>query len=459
MAPESRVAADRRRACSHRWHSEEIEPVDALDLLCARIDRRPLFYFEHPVGGRALVAGGQAHAIRTSGATRFSEAAGAARELRRTLVGDSHGAGPPLVGGFGFAPDASPSPVWREFPACWLFLPAEALVLEDRGARRIVTEPCEAAADRARGPRVTDGSRVRDDLTAAIDRIDRSRSLDLTAGAPSAESHRESYEDRWRARVDRVLADIEQGRVSKLVLARSASGSLEAGADVVRVLRSLRDARPGCYTFLVAVGETLFLGSSPELLVRRSGDRVETQSLAGTIARMSDSCTDGELVSRLQASDKDAREHAEVIRGIVEALAPVTDGLEVAERPQVLAVPEAFHLHTPIRGRLRTAASVLDLAGLLHPTPAVCGMPRAEAARRLAAEEPDRGWYSGAVGWMDFDGDGEFAVALRSALLDRGRYVCWAGAGIVAGSRPDAELIETETKMRAVRRALMQDRP
>ncbi|RMF22228.1 MAG: isochorismate synthase [Deltaproteobacteria bacterium] len=456
--PESQEIAHRRSPdCRHRWAADDAEPGDALDYLAARLDQRPLFYFEHPQAQAALVACGEAHAIRSSGAGRFAEAAREARLLGERLC-PSGADGPPLVGGFGFAPDAATSMWWREFPPLWMFLPLEALVRRGNRVTRYTVEPCGGLSAASPGASSA-GVQSAASLAKAVGRLDCSASVDV-GHAHVGESEATGAEDRrWRERVERVLSDIASGRVRKVVLSRSISGSLVGSADVIAMLRRLRETRPGCYTFLIAAGETVFLGSTPELLVRRSREWVETQSLAGTIGRAADERVDRESAAALQASDKDAREHLEVTRGILEALGPVTEDLEVAPRPRILEVPEAYHLHTPIRGRLKTAASALDLAGLLHPTPAVCGMPRAETARRLAAEEPDRGWYSGAVGWMDPSGDGEFAVALRSALLDRGRYVCWAGAGIVAGSEPEAELAETETKMRAARSALLQDRP
>jgi len=208
-------------------------------------------------------------------------------------------------------------------------------------------------------------------------------------------------------------------------------------------------------SFCLSSGDTRFFGSTPESLARVWGDQFETQALAGTSPRGRDSEEDDANARRLLASDKNLREQAAVTGGIKAALAPIASNLRVPDRPDVLRLPEALHLHTPIEGTLRRSTTALELAARVHPTPAVCGSPREQAYRYLQQEEADRGWYSGAVGWLTGSGDGAFAVALRSALADRQLgLTVWAGAGIVSGSRPDAEFDETELKMQAIRCAL-----
>ena len=152
----------------------------------------------------------------------------------------------------------------------------------------------------------------------------------------------------------------------------------------------------------------------------------------------------------LLACPKNAREHQLVRDAITAALAGGLRELVVPPRPELVSLPEAHHLHTPIGGRLRQPRTVLELAGALHPTPAVCGVPREAARALIERDEAERGWYAGAIGWMDARGDGELVVALRSALVEDRRVVLWAGAGIVEGSDADLELAEVEAKMTAL---------
>ena len=158
----------------------------------------------------------------------------------------------------------------------------------------------------------------------------------------------------------------------------------------------------------------------------------------------------------LRDSGKDAFEHAFVVDSIAHALAPLCTDLEIPERPSLTSTREMWHLGTRIRGRIsdpRTTA--LDLALAVHPTPAVCGTPTDEARRLIAGIEGPRGFYAGAIGWSDADGDGDWMVSIRCAEIDADRRgaIAWAGGGIVADSDPDAEVAETGAKLRTVLRA------
>ena len=195
-----------------------------------------------------------------------------------------------------------------------------------------------------------------------------------------------------------------------------------------------------------------FVGASPELLVRRRGEIVESRPVAGTTVADSD-----EALLALAASVKDTREHRYVVDAIVDTLGAHCSELSVAATPEVAVFGPVAHLATPIHGRLHISQpNALDLARLLHPTPAVGGTPRAAALDAIRALEGfDRGRYAGPVGWVDARGDGEWAIALRGAELDGARARLVAGAGIVAGSDPDAEWAETQAKLEPMLRALV----
>ena len=215
---------------------------------------------------------------------------------------------------------------------------------------------------------------------------------------------------------------------------------------------ALRDAFSSCFCFCVGTPEAAFIGASPELLVRRSGAVAATVALAGSARRSADPAVDDHLGEQLLHSAKDRSEHAIVAKRIERRLGPVAVWVERAAEPVVIRVANIQHLATPIHAQLAESRSVLELAEILHPTPAVGAEPRGEEGERLIAglERLERGWYAGPVGWMDAVEDGEFCVALRSALLrDRTAHL-YAGAGIVADSDPAAELAETEIKLGAL---------
>jgi menaquinone-specific isochorismate synthase len=250
----------------------------------------------------------------------------------------------------------------------------------------------------------------------------------------------------WTESVRRILATIDAGEVRKVVLARQLVVEAVGSIDRRVILDRLRRSHPSCFTY--AAGD--FVGASPELLIRRRGGEVASCPMAGTVRRGDTPEEDAALVAGLRRSGKEAEEHRLLVEAVVSALAPVCAEPPTAGEPDVVRFPTVSHLATRVSGVLREPApSALALAGLLHPTPAVGGLPRAAALAAIAALEGfDRGLYAGPVGWVDANGDGEWAVALRGAQLDGRRARLVAGAGIVAGSDPDAEWAETEAKLR-----------
>jgi salicylate biosynthesis isochorismate synthase/menaquinone-specific isochorismate synthase len=221
--------------------------------------------------------------------------------------------------------------------------------------------------------------------------------------------------------------------------------------DPAPVYDALRAGFPDCYCYCVGGPGGTFVGASPELLVRRDGARAQTVALAGTTRRSADPAVDDHLGEQLSSSSKDREEHAIVARRIRRTLDPVSLWVTVADDPVLVKVQNVQHLATPIRAQLREPLSAVELAGLLHPTPAVGGEPWERAEPLIPALEGlDRGWYAGPIGWTDLAEDGEFFVALRCALL-RGRVAhLYAGDGIVRDSVPAEELAETEVKLQAL---------
>lgn len=246
--------------------------------------------------------------------------------------------------------------------------------------------------------------------------------------------------DDYRAAIGAALEAIAAGRVSKVVLARDLVGSIPAMSDRRWPLTRLAAAYPDTFTFAVSG----LIGSSPETLVRVEGGRMSARVLAGTAADAS-----------LLDNPKNRSEHDLAVAGVLASLAPHATNVTHTE-PFALQLPNLLHLATDIAGDVVAGRSALDLVEALHPTAAVAGTPTDAALELLAELEPlDRGRYAGPVGWVDADGDGEWAIALRGAHIDEeGAVTAWAGAGIVAGSDPENELAETELKFRPIMGAL-----
>lgn len=393
------------------------------DLLSLSPDRGPLFYLECPARGEALLASGIAVEVRASGPLRFADAAQRLRVLLRGSCGDQ-GPGPLAVGGFAFEGEQPQSARWRAFGPLSLVVPRRTWL--------------------RRGDRVWQ-----------ID-VENDGALELEPAPPLASqpSIHGSIDDRpaWRERVATALDAIGSGTLRKVVLAREQTLLLSADLDPRNVVRRLRDERSACSTFWVRRGSQSFVGSSPELLARVEGKAVEAVALAGT-APARDAAGEVAAARALLECAKNAAEHRLVAAEIDDALRTVCVELEVSERA-VERVPEALHLATRFHGILGEDLCALEVAGLLHPTSAVCGLPRRAARALIAATEGERGWYAGGIGWVDGSGNGEFCVALRCGLLEPGRATLWAGAGIVSGSQPDAEYEETAAKMQAMLRSL-----
>jgi isochorismate synthase len=255
--------------------------------------------------------------------------------------------------------------------------------------------------------------------------------------------------------VRRALERIDAGHLQKVVLARMLVAHAAGPLDRRALLERLRAREPDAYAFAVHG----FVGATPELLVARSGDAVIANPLAGTTRRGADPDADHAASDALLASPKDRWEHALVVEAVRAGLAPAVPLLQVPEHPATLATGTVWHLSTLIHGRLtEPRPSSLSLASLLHPTPAVCGTPTDAAMRAIRELEPfDRTLYAGLVGWMDTDGNGEWAVALRCAEIQGNMASLFAGAGIVRDSDPQEELAETDAKFDSMLGALGAD--
>lgn len=263
---------------------------------------------------------------------------------------------------------------------------------------------------------------------------------------PSAQRYAES--------VAEAVSRLKQGALDKVVLARTLVLQGQSVPALPDLLARLLARHPLALTFSARTGPgRCLVGASPELLVRREGGWLRANPLAGSIPRAADPVEDERRGLQLLASAKDLHEHALVVQAVEAALRPHCPSLQVPARPSLVKTPSMWHLSTEIQGPTPTDALTLALA--LHPTPAVCGHPRAQALSLIRELEPfERGSYAGAVGWMDAQGDGEWVVAIRCAELREDALQLFAGAGIVAASDPLLEQAETGAKFRTMLDAL-----
>ncbi len=258
----------------------------------------------------------------------------------------------------------------------------------------------------------------------------------------------------WQAAVDVAVSRINLGELDKVVLARDIVAQLDEPLHIGSLLLRLNEAFPECWTFCVDG----LVGATPELLIRRDGEHVTSRVLAGTMRRSRDSDRDGQLAAELLGSDKDQEEHVYAVESVAAALATHCTDLKVPAQPFILRLANVQHLATDVTGELVDAAPALALAASLHPTAAVCGTPTERATQVIRElEGMDRGRYSAPVGWLAANGDGEFGIALRCALIEnaeRTKLRLFAGCGIVAGSTGESEVAESQAKFGAMKAAL-----
>ena len=410
-------------------------------VLAARAPDEPAFCFEQPDRGTAIAALGAAVVVEASGADRFARVAAACRAAAHGALTDDDG--PVWVGGFAFADEGGRTPEWSSFAPARLTLPR--ICLQRRGPEAILTLSAAVEPD-------DDAESVVDRLARRVAEIEPGRmplldpdpveSARVASAAPP-----EHFEEAIRRATERIAA----GDMHKVVLAREVRVHAPRPIDAAAVYGALREAFPSCYCYLAATPDATFLGASPELLVRRDGQRAQTVALAGTLRRSADPAVDRHLAEQLLSGERYREEQAIVTRRIERELDPVSVWVAAAEEPVVVKVQNVQHLGTPIRAQLAEPLACVELAGRLHPTPAVGGEPADRALPLIPALEGlDRGWYAAPFGWTDLAEDGEFCVALRCALVrDRVAHL-YAGEGIVRDSVPEEELAANEAKLQAL---------
>ena len=263
-------------------------------------------------------------------------------------------------------------------------------------------------------------------------------------------------EEKWRNQVSKAINAIKSGQLEKVVLARDLKADSSTKIDINNLLQKLEIEYPSTWVFLVDG----LVGATPELLVRLNKSLITSRVLAGTIQKTGNEDRDLALAASLAKSSKDLEEHEYAVKSIADSLAPFCSSTNVPESPFVLHLSNVMHLATDVTGVLNDSAKQADTFTLienLHPSAAVCGTPTNVAKKLISElETMNRSRYAGPVGWIDAQGDGEIAIALRCGELSDGNKSIriFAGCGIVAGSDPITEYAESQAKLMPMRTAL-----
>lgn len=412
----------------------------------ASAEGKERFYWESPSGSLAVAGMGAAVELTAWGDERYRKIANGARELfaNARLEGAANPlASPRLFGGFAFRGDFTPDNTWSIYAPAFFVLPHYQLV--SSGGQMWLTINTQIPPDES-------ATALIPDLQAALrEKLAQLRALE-SALPPARQSDLRSIDYPmsyaiWQRMIEAATDRIRAGELNKVVLARAAELRFDQPVQLLPVLQRLAAHYTDCYRFLFEPRPRFaFYGASPELLACVQGAQFSSMALAGSVGRGANETQDHQLSQALLNSQKDRYEHQIVLEKMRDRLTPLAESLEIAPT-ELLKLSNIQHLCTPLEGSLKRSEGVLPLVEALHPTPALGGDPRPGALRLIRQLEPiPRGWYGAPVGWIDAQLEGEFAVAIRSAVAQESRVWVYAGAGIVADSQPLLEWQETELK-------------
>lgn len=432
-----------------------IDPLAALEL---NPDYDEKFYWAHPANSISISAAGMVRELKATGKNRFEDITrqtiGVKEEIQAYTAIQHSMAGPLFLGGYSFT-DHNVGQVWKKFGAARFVLPEWMLV--EIGNLHLLTlaiEKDERAADDIYQEiisKITDFINLAGRLQHSEENQNFESNILCTLQAPEDR-------DRWLAQVKKAKKLIAENRFEKIVLARTVSFQSKRELVPTVLAHKLRQKYPACYNFLIQRDpKTSFIGASPERLASFNNGVFLTEGLAGSISRGKSAMEDASLAHSLLNSQKDREEHRFVVQAIDDNLKPFSNRIERPQQPQIKKLQNVQHLFTPIRASIKEGVEIHELVQQLHPTPAVGGYPRDESVPYIQQiEQIDRGWYSAPVGWFNLKGSGEFAVAIRSALLHDNKADLFAGCGIVSDSDPEKEWKETLLKFVPLMDALNQ---
>lgn len=478
----------------HRYVSITL-PVARIDPLAVLEMQEPggeTFYWEHPQEGTSLAAFGSAHSIRATGVNRFQEIAEQAEQIQKKTLSytavDDRLAGPLFLGGYSFY-DYNVGTPWNRFGAARFFLPNWVLIRQKN--RHLITlvipkqgrrpdEIFDEVLERLTYFIMFAGQQRTGSQNSKLQHSEQQANhSDQRRGSSLAEQDTASRQEilcdiglmgeqeRWKRNVETCRDLIRNGEFEKIVIARKLTVSARRPIRPTRLSYVLRERYPDCTTFFYqpetkeGAEPISFVGSTPETLVRFRNDTLSTEGLAGSISRGGSALEDHTLEQKLLHSQKDLNEHQYVVQSIRESLKKLTVNVTAPKKPGIKKLKHVQHLHTPIQATLNGKTSIHNAVAELHPTPAVGGFPRDKAVRHIEGiEQVDRGWYASPIGWFHGSGEGNFVVAIRSALLETKRATLYAGCGIVEDSDPETEWQETMMKFSTLLDALvMQSEP
>ncbi|WP_053218805.1 isochorismate synthase [Virgibacillus senegalensis] len=441
LAVEEAVTAARsKQAPQLLSYTEPVPQSDPLSFFAnaSNFDGGRLFW-ENAAGTLILAGAGEAYILKADGNNRFEVIERQWKEmLEQAMIHNPQrkpGTGPIAFGGFSFDPAKAATSLWESFPSSKLRIPAYLLTVVD--GKQYLTSNVVI---------------MQNDRSAEIEqRLEEDKRLLLSPAvlpeSPHINVKKEVEPEAWKELVSKATETIKQGEAEKIVLARELRVQFLDKANVAPVLKALTTQQTNSYIFAFESGEDCFLGATPERLVKLEDKKLLSTCLAGTAPRGTTDAEDERIGQQLLADEKNRSEHQFVVEMIKKAVSACCEQVRVPGEPVLYPLKNLQHLYTPVEAVLHDGYTILDIVKRLHPTPALGGLPNEESVAFIRNyERLDRGWYGAPIGWMDAYQNGEFAVAIRSALIQGDHASLFAGCGVVRDSDPEEEYQETNIK-------------
>ncbi len=431
---------------------QKIEGIDPFNFFAAGRNRflGERFFWQDPSGAHVLVGIGIVKQVQTDQVLgRFEKIESEWKQVVKHAItcGEQTkpGTGPIMFGGFAFDPLKEKTGLWSKFSDSLFHIPKYLLSFVDGQLYFTTNLFCTKHDDVELFDTVY---AERQELLSAVN-----QKYDFSY--PSIEEMEEIRSEEWKKSVTSLVNSLKDSSLNKVVLARELRLKFENTVQVEKVLLHISEEQKESFIFVFEVNGDCFIGASPERLVKKEESRVFTTCLAGSIARGSTQEEDKVLGQTLLEDQKNLVEHHYVVEMIKEAMEETCENVTLPIEPQLMKTKYIQHLYTPVVGQIKEGISLIEIVNKLHPTPALGGVPKEAAVIKIReVEELDRGFYAAPIGWQDYKGNGEFAVAIRSALIQDQEASLFAGCGVVADSEAESEYIETSIKFRPMLTAL-----
>ena len=406
------------------------------------------YYWQNREKTFTLVGLGHAYIIENNdGTKRFDTVEDEWKNLTSQIVQEDQHLQPILFGGFTFDPQNEVTGEWANFPQSYFTVATHQLVI--RNDQAFVT--INFITNQENSVEVFETLRKERDALIHAAQVKELK----TYTKPTMTSYEEPHKEAYLQSINQVTSLIKANEAQKVVIARSLALQFEEAITSPQILSHVVHEQPESYLFGLEHENMLFYGASPERLVKVDDGRAYSSCVAGSIKRGKTVEDDNLLGQSLLNDTKNRGEHHYVVEMITETFEKNCSEVKVPNGPKLLKIRDIQHLYTPVEGQLNEEATILQLVKHLHPTPALGGVPREQAMEMIRTYEPmNRGMYAAPIGWLDADGNGEFAVAIRSAALVEDKAYLYAGGGIVADSEAQSEYEETLVKFRPMLRAL-----